>query len=83
MFCIWETGSKVQLENKTCKIKKDILEKVWVHMRERREREREERKKREFDVPNTNAYYKVKILETECNWTKKKTDELMEQIILV
>lgn len=41
-------------------------------MRERREREREERKKREFDVPNTNAYYKVKILETECNWTKKK-----------
>lgn len=70
-FSTCKAGSKVYLENKTCKTAKNILEQERVHMREREERERRE-KEREFDLPNTKAGYKVKIVTTECYWTKNK-----------
>lgn len=72
MFCIWETGCKVHLENKTCKIKKGILEKVWVHMRERREREREEKKRGNLMYQILMLIIKLKYLKQNATGQKKQ-----------
>lgn len=75
MFCIWEAGSRVHLENKICKNVKEFLEKESMYTWKRGE----QRKKREFDLPNTKAYSNVKIVKSiMLYWTKKEqTDEVM------